>query len=128
MSTTRGSETRQKSVAVLVRLEPRVADDVRAAAAARNISGASWVRTLIEGELAHERSMPRRGPPDFATQSRLAEVATALGRQTGALIQFAKSVRVSGVTPGLHADAERTLQEARQALGLVLAALERRRR
>ena len=128
MSKARGTENRRKSASTLVRMEPATARQARDAAIIRGISVAQWVRTLIERELLHEAAMPRRGPVDLATQRLLAEVATALGRQTGAIIQFAKSVRMTGVTPGLHAAAERTLQEARQALTQLLSALEGRRR
>lgn len=85
MAKSSGSDKRRKDDAILVRLLSEDGERARKAAADRNLSAAEWVRSLIERELGRAIAVPRR-IEDPATQRQLGEIATNLGRQTGALI------------------------------------------
>ncbi len=125
MARASGSEKRRLEDAVLVRMEPAMAELARKAAAAREVSAAEWVRSLIGRAARLESRAPRRLRADPDTLRRLAEIATALGRQSGVLIQLAKAVRESGVSPDLHRNAEQALRHTRDAQAKLLAELER---
>ena len=124
MARSSGSDKRRKDDAILVRLLSEDGERARKAAADRNQSAAEWVRSLIERELGRTIAVPRR-IEDPATQRQLAEIATNLGRQTGALIQLAQTIRKGGVDPALHRSAENTLLGVRDAQAQVLAQLGR---
>ena len=128
MARSSGSDRRRKDDQILVRLLSEDGERARKAAADRTLSAAEWVRELIERELGSEIALPRRRTEDPATQRRLAEIAANLGRQTGALIQLAHTVRKSGVDPALHRAAETALLRARDAQAQVLAQLGRMKR
>ena len=125
MARSSGSEKRKKVEALLVRMEPDLAEKLRKAAAARRISGAQWARNVMSRALGRKSKAPRPMSADPDLLRRLAEIATSLGRQSGALIQVAKTVREGRVSSELKREAEETLRAARETQAKLLVELAR---
>ncbi|CTQ77575.1 hypothetical protein [Roseibium alexandrii] len=122
----RGSENRQKSEQVLVRMAPELARRVNAVAEAAGLSSASWIRDLAVKELGVDRKFvaptPRVAVPprDLLEISRL---TASVARLNGAVVQLQISIREAG-TMDLHAEGERVLADLRSIQpGLVDATL-----
>ena len=123
MSKKRGSEKRAKADALYVRMDPDLAESLRRAAASRSISSAELARIVLATELGRKSRIPRPIDADPDLLRRLAEIGTHLGRQTGALIQFAKAIREGRVSPELKQRAEGALSAAKATQARVLAEL-----
>lgn len=109
--------------AIFLRLAPPLAPALDAAAAADGLSRAGWVRRLIaaglttRGDIASEPvslppSPPRRSsviPPDDLVA--VGQLAAAVGRTGGAVVQLCRALRENG--HAAHAEAEAVLADLR---------------
>jgi hypothetical protein len=129
---TSGSETRRLTSALFVRLDPALRAFVDAAAASTSTNGATWIRDLITDRQGNDaRAQPRpamrrrpsstRSPDDIAA---LARLAAYVARLNGAVVQLAKSVRLTGSAVE-HAELECVLADLRAAQRQLVAAIER---
>jgi hypothetical protein len=131
MSARSGSNNRRLAESIYTRLGTVMMDAVRRVAQGCDLSPAAWVRQQIDAALKNETAQtatrPRslRGPvADRDTLRRLGELATRLGRQTGALIQFAKATRESGIDSSLHEEIEATLDNCRKTQARVIQIID----
>ncbi|MDT3684035.1 MAG: ribbon-helix-helix protein, CopG family [Pseudorhodoplanes sp.] len=128
----RRSEKRQMQCTLLVRLDDQLANKLGAAARAGGSTRPAFVRALLLHHLEQETPAPASVTELQATApvSRVTDIerlfataGTHVGRQTGALVQLAKSVRANGGASSLHAEIEKLIIDARKTLACIRDAL-----
>lgn len=124
----RGSEKRQLTKAVLVRLEPEAHAALVRLAEREGETVAGALRRLAEAATNGSSGMPRRArPATTAPLAGLGEVASRTAILTGLMTQIAAYLRTSGAAPW-HGKAEAAVRDLRAMAALLQQIIEAARR